>query len=81
VGEQQRADELRARLSVVRDLEIDYTDGEEEDDYKEYDVIFDLNADDDPSHVASYLSLKETPVFLSVAKLSLAEQFMLVTQK
>lgn len=73
VGEQQRADELRARLSHNTQLEIDYTDGEEEEDYKEYDVVFDLNADDDPSHIPSYLSLKETPVFVSAVKLSLAE--------
>ena len=73
VGEQQRADELRARLSAANELEIDYTDGEEEEDYNEYDVIFDLNADDEPGHVASYLALREKTVFLSAVKLSLAE--------
>ncbi len=73
VGEKERADELRAKLSLNQELEIDYTDGEEEEDYKEYDVIFDLNFDDDPSNAASYFSLKEKPVFVSAVKLSLAE--------
>ena len=73
VGDKRRADELRERLAVVQDIELDYTDGEEEESYSEYDVIFDLNADDDPSRVASYLPLKDKPVFVSSVKLSLAE--------
>lgn len=73
VGESGRADELKSKLSAVSDLEIDYTDGDEEEDYKEYDVIFDLNFDDEPSHLPLYAALKEKPVFVSAVKLSLAE--------
>jgi 3-hydroxybutyryl-CoA dehydrogenase len=73
VGEKKRADELRARLSSNSSLEIDFSDGDEEEDFKDYDVIFDLNFDDDPSNAATYYSLKETPVFVSAVKLSLAE--------
>jgi hypothetical protein len=49
VGEKDRADELRARLAVNQSLEIDFSDGDEDEDYKDYDVIFDLNFDDDPT--------------------------------
>jgi 3-hydroxybutyryl-CoA dehydrogenase len=73
VGEKKRADELRARLSLNQSLEIDFSDGDEEEDFKDYDVIFDLNFDDDPSNAATYYSLKETPVFVSAVRLSLAE--------
>jgi 3-hydroxybutyryl-CoA dehydrogenase len=73
VGEKDRADELRARLAVNQSLEIDFSDGDEDEDYKDYDVIFDLNFDDDPTNASTYYSLKERPVFLSAVKLSLAE--------
>ncbi len=73
IGEKVRADELRGRLSLNKDLEIDYSDGDEEEDYKDYDVIFDLNFEDAPENAPTYFSLKEKPVFVSAVKLSLAE--------
>lgn len=72
-GEQQRVNELRARLAAVPDIELDYTDGDEEEDFKQYDVVFDLNLDDDPSNLAYYAALKEKPVLVSAVKSSLAE--------
>jgi 3-hydroxybutyryl-CoA dehydrogenase len=72
-GEESRAAELRAKLSAVQDLEIDYTDGDEEEDFKEYDCIFDLNFDDDPSNLPIYAGLRDKPVFVSAVKLSLNE--------
>ena len=47
-GEEHRAAELRARLSPVKDLEIDFSDGDDEEDFAEHDCIFDLNFDDIP---------------------------------
>lgn len=73
IGEKERADELRTKLSSNRELEIEYTDGEEEEDFKEYDVIFALNFDDDSSHALNYFSLKDKPVFVSAVKQNLAE--------
>ena len=73
IGEENRAAELRAKLSGNTDFEIDYTDGDEDEDYSDYDVLFDLNFDDDPSSLALYAGLKETPVFVSAVKTSLAE--------
>lgn len=73
VGEKQRADELRARLLNAGTLEIDHTDGDADEDYKEYDCIFDLNFDDDPSNLQIYAGLRDKPVFVNAVKLSLNE--------
>ncbi|MDB5281235.1 MAG: hypothetical protein JWO06_310 [Bacteroidota bacterium] len=73
IGEQERAIELRAKLSAGVDLEIDYSDGDQDEDYKEYDCIFDLNFDDDPSNLSIYAGLRDTPVFVNAVKLSLNE--------
>lgn len=72
-GEKERAEELRQRLSALKDLELDYTDGDDEEDYAEYDAIFDLNFDDDPSALAFYAPLREKAVFVSSVKTSLNE--------
>lgn len=72
-GEKVRADELRERFSAVSDLELDYTDGDEEEDYKDYDAIFDLNFDDDISALEYYAPLKEKPVFVNAVKSTLNE--------
>lgn len=72
-GEKERAEELRQRLSGVKDLELDYTDGDDDEDYADYDAIFDLNFDDDVSALELYAPLKEKPVFVSAVKTSLNE--------
>lgn len=72
-GEKVRADELRERFSAVSDLELDYTDGDEEEAYRDYDAIFDLNFDDDISALEYYAPLKEKPVFVNAVKSTLNE--------
>lgn len=72
-GEKERAEELRQRLSGVKDLELDYTDGDDDEDYADYDAIFDLNFDDDVSALELYAPLKEKPVFVNAVKTSLNE--------
>jgi 3-hydroxybutyryl-CoA dehydrogenase len=72
-GDEQRAAELRQRLSAIEGLEIDYSDGDEEEDYDQYDVVFDLNFDDDPSNLSAYAGLREKPVFVNAVKLQLSE--------
>lgn len=71
-GEEGRAKELRTKL-LPTGFEIDYSDGDEDEDYKDYDCIFDLNFDDDISNLSIYAGLKDKPVFVSAAKLSLNE--------
>lgn len=73
VGEEQRAEELRAKLLASPDLEIDFSDGDADEDYKDYDCIFDLNFDDDPSNLTIYAGLRDKPVFVNAVKLSLNE--------
>jgi 3-hydroxybutyryl-CoA dehydrogenase len=73
LGEEARARELREKLSAVTDLELDYSDGDEDEDYKDYDCIFDLNFDDDPSNLSIYAQLRDKPVFVNSVKLSLNE--------
>ena len=73
IGEEERARELRAKLPVSGDLEVDYSDGDKDEDYKEYDCIFDLNFDDDPSNLSLYAALRDIPVFVNSVKLSLNE--------
>ncbi|MCS6935072.1 MAG: 3-hydroxyacyl-CoA dehydrogenase family protein [Chitinophagales bacterium] len=72
-GEEQRVKELRARLAALPDVTVDYTDGDEEEDYEAYDAIFDLNLDDDPTLLPRYASLKEKPVLVNAVKTTLAE--------
>ncbi len=72
-GEKERAEELRVKLAPLQNVEIDFTDGDEEEDYADYDIIFDLNFDDDPSALAYYAGLKEKPVFVNAVKTTLAE--------
>lgn len=80
-GEQNRADELRARLAPIAGLEIDYTDGDDDEDYDQYDCIFDLNFDDDTSALAMYAGLRDVPVFVNAVKLSLNEAVYVSEEK
>lgn len=73
IGEEDRVNELKARIGDRPDLELDRSDGDTDEDYDLYDVIFDLNFEDDPSNLPLYAALKEKPVFVSAVKLSLAE--------
>ena len=80
-GQESRAEELKAKLSTISDLEIDYSDGDEDEDYKEYDCIFDLNFDDDPSNLEIYATLRDKPVFVNAVKLSLNEATFVAGEK
>jgi 3-hydroxybutyryl-CoA dehydrogenase len=73
IGEEIRYRELHARLAPLSDLEIEFSDGDEEEDFGDYDVIFDLNLDDDPSNLSIYANLKDVPVFVNAVKLTLNE--------
>lgn len=73
IGEEIRYRELHARLAPLSDVEIEFSDGDEEEDFGDYDVIFDLNLDDDPSNLSIYASLKDVPVFVNAVKLTLNE--------
>jgi len=73
VGETERTKTMRTKLALASGLEIDMSDGDSEEDFNDYDVIFDLNFDDDNSNLPIYASLKEKVVFVSAVKQSMAE--------
>lgn len=73
IGEDDRVTDLKAKIGDRPELEIERSDGDAEEDFDLYDVIFDLNFEDDPSNLPLYGALKEKAVFVSAVKLSLAE--------
>jgi 3-hydroxybutyryl-CoA dehydrogenase len=74
IGEPDRVEELRALLATTAPLvEVDASDGDEEEDFDLYDAIFDLNFDDDAENMEHYAPLRNKPVFVSAVKQQLSE--------
>ena len=74
IGEPERVYELRKVIAAsAPDVEVDISDGDEEEDFDLYDCIFDLNFDDDAGNLPLYATMKEKPVFVSAVKQQLAE--------
>lgn len=73
IGEKERAAQLRAILTAKPELEVDYSDGDSDEDFHLYDVLFDLNFDDDYENLPLYAGLRDKPVFVSAVKTTLAE--------
>ena len=72
IGEESRIKELVKVLDTSK-YEVELSDGDDEEDFKEYDIIFDLNFDDDSENFPIYASLKDKLIFLSSVKQSLSE--------
>ncbi|HEY0261700.1 MAG TPA: 3-hydroxyacyl-CoA dehydrogenase family protein [Chitinophagales bacterium] len=73
-GNPDRTSVFRERfLNTNPTLEIEISDGDSDEDFEDYDVIFDLNFDDDNSNLSIYAAMKDKFVFVSAAKQSLAE--------
>ncbi len=70
IGDQRRADELRSKLAA--DAHIHHASSFIGDDLRQYEVIFDLNFDDDNSSLSYLLSLENIPVFVCAVKKQLA---------
>jgi 3-hydroxybutyryl-CoA dehydrogenase len=81
IGDPNRVNEMRTRLSLGKDLEIEISDGDSDEDFDFYDVIMDLNFDDDPSNMEIYAGLKDTPIFANAVKLQLSEAVYTVEEK
>lgn len=79
VGERKRADELFERLKDLN-AELEYSDGDDED-FDDFDIIFDLNFDDDPEYLNDYSELKGKPVFVAGVKHQLAESLYIAENK
>jgi 3-hydroxybutyryl-CoA dehydrogenase len=81
IGDPNRVNEMRTRLSLGKDLEIEISDGDSDEDFDFYDVIMDLNFDDDPSNMEIYAGLKDTPIFVNAVKLQLSEAVYTIEEK
>ena len=73
IGEDDRVEDMKTKLGSNPDLEIERSDGDKDEDFDLYDVIFDLNFDDDPSNLPVYAAMRGKAVFVNAVKLSLAE--------
>lgn len=73
-GAENRIAEFRAAFQDNAALEIERGDAEPgEEDFREYDLVCDLNFDDDSSSLPDYARLKDKWVLVSAVKQSLAE--------
>lgn len=79
-GQKNRFNELREKISNEQ-LEFFWNDDASEEDFDEYDVVFDLNFDDDAENAPLYFGLKNKLVVVSSVKVALAEQVYLQDQK
>ena len=73
IGEESRTKAFRGNIQNSDGFEIDLSDGDEEEDFEEYDVIVDLNLDDDDENMPIYAGLRDKIVIVSSTKQSLAE--------
>ena len=71
IGEDRRYQELNQKLGSNHSIQRAYHPGEE--DLSEFDIIFDLNFDDDYENIKLYSTLKNTLVFVSAVKTTLNE--------
>lgn len=73
-GAENRIEEFRSAFAAHASHEIDRGVAEPgEEDFREYDLVCDLNFDDDPSSLPDYARLKDKWVLVSAVKQSLAE--------
>jgi hypothetical protein len=72
IGEENRAQLLKAQIEG-KNYSVEISDGDEEEDFKGFDIIFDINFDDDSENFPIYANLREKLIFLSSVKQSLSE--------
>jgi hypothetical protein len=72
IGQEDKQKEFVSSISNEK-IEWTFSDGDSEEDFDDFEVIFDLNFDDDHENFATYAQLKNTIVFLSAAKQSISE--------
>lgn len=80
IGEETKAQLVQQKLSN-QDFNIELSDGDMDEDFKDYDIIFDLNFDDDSENFPIYAKLKDRLIFLSSVKQSLSESAYIYPEK
>lgn len=81
IGEDEKFEALKQRLQTIETIEINRSEGNDDEDFEEYDAIFDLNFDDDAELLPIYAGLKNTAIFLSAVKLQLSEAVYTLNEK
>jgi 3-hydroxybutyryl-CoA dehydrogenase len=81
IGEETIAQVLRKKLEINEGFEIEVSDGDEEEDFRDYDIIFDLNFDDDAENFPIYAGLRDKLIFLSTVKQTLSESSYIYPEK
>jgi hypothetical protein len=54
IGEEDRIGILQAKFLGIEGVEVEISDGDSDEDFDEYDVIFDLTYDDDDENIEQY---------------------------
>lgn len=80
IGEESVAQLLRTKIDT-KGFEIEVSDGDEEEDFRDYDIIFDLNFDDDAENFPIYAGLRDKLIFLSTVKQTLSESSYIYPEK
>lgn len=80
IGEESVAQLLRTKLDN-KGFEIEVSDGDEEEDFRDYDILFDLNFDDDAENFPIYAGLRDKLIFLSTVKQTLSESSYIYPEK
>jgi hypothetical protein len=73
IGEEDRIGILQAKFLGIEGVEVEISDGDCDEDFDEYDVIFDLTYDDDDENIEQYAMMRDKIVVLSAVKQTLAE--------
>lgn len=73
IGDEKRIKTFRACIQDIPTFEIEISDGDEEEDFDTYQIIVDLNFDDNDENFPIYAGLKDQIILLSAAKQTLSE--------
>ena len=80
IGDENRVEEIRRKFAENNSIHFERGIASEDEDYADYDMIFDLNFDDDPENIQYYANLKGKPVFVSAVKTAMAEAAYFIDQ-
>lgn len=72
IGDENRAQIIRKAIPESL-FQVDISDGDSEEDFKDYDIIFDVNCDDDSENFPIYTQMRDKLIFLSTVKQTLSE--------
>lgn len=81
IGDEQRIKAFKACFEGTVGFEIEVSDGDEEEDFDLYDLIADLNFDDNDENMEIYADLKDKLILVGAVKQSLSESVYKINTK